>query len=152
LDGDSRTYWQQQQQQPPQQWTPPPDPHYRPVNAAYSRHHSPSPGVGSVEVCEQGHNALKVRTADCGPHLVSLGSGRLSTNITLIHLPEGNYYLLVKTNYSRYPLYRVCRRVQTASSIAHFPPRIFANWKSSGINSQPDRERERARERNNWCA
>ncbi|XP_046649449.1 pleckstrin homology-like domain family B member 1 isoform X1 [Daphnia pulicaria] len=86
LDGDSRPYWQQQ---PPQQWTPPPDPHYRPVNAAYSRHHSPSPGVGSVEVCEQGHNALKVRTADCGPHLVSLGSGRLSTNITLIHLPEG---------------------------------------------------------------
>lgn len=70
FDGDLRPYWQQQQ------WTD-----YRPT-----RHHSPSP---SVEICEQGHNALKVRTADCGPHLISLGSGRLSTNITLIHLPEG---------------------------------------------------------------
>ncbi len=86
-DTDLRPYWQQQQQP---QW---PEPHYRsvtsniPVATASYRHHSPSP---SVEVCEQGHNALKVRTADCGPHLVSLGSGRLSTNITLIHLPEGN--------------------------------------------------------------
>ena len=48
-----------------------------------------SPGV---EVCDQGNNAVKVRTADTGPHLVSLGSGRLSTNITLIHIPEGELY------------------------------------------------------------
>lgn len=82
-DADLRSlaYWQQ-----PQQWTPT-ELYYRPVTTT-SRHHSPSPGV---EVCEQGHNALKVRTADCGPHLVSLGGGRLSTNITLIHLPEGNH-------------------------------------------------------------
>lgn len=82
FDADSRSYWQQQQ--PTQQpcWTD-----YRTSVTGPTRHHSPSP---SVEVCEQGHNALKVRTADCGPHLVSLGSGRLSTNITLIHLPEGN--------------------------------------------------------------
>lgn len=78
-DADLRSYWLQAQQ-----WTPA-ELHYRPVTAT-SRHHSPSPGV---EVCEQGHNSLKVRTADCGPHLVSLGSGRLSTNITLIQLPEG---------------------------------------------------------------
>ena len=91
LDGDLRPYWQCQQPQQQPQWTPSPDPHYRPVNVS-SRHHSPSPGV---EVCEQGHNALKVRTADCGPHLVSLGSGRLSTNITLIHLPEGNFQQLI---------------------------------------------------------
>lgn len=84
-DADLRPYWLQAQQ-----WTPA-ELHYRPVTAT-SRHHSPSPGV---EVCEQGHNSLKVRTADCGPHLVSLGSGRLSTNITLIQLPEGNYQQLI---------------------------------------------------------
>jgi hypothetical protein len=39
-----------------------------------------------LEFCEQG-NALKVRTD--APHLVSLGSGRLSTAITLQPLPEG---------------------------------------------------------------
>ncbi len=53
----------------------------------------PSVGPRSLmEVsCDQqkdGHS-LKVRSTDGGPHLVSLGSGRLSTNITIIPLPEG---------------------------------------------------------------
>ena len=99
-----RPYWQPQQQQ--QQW---PEPHYRSVTTnipvASHRHHSPSPSRASVEVCEQGHNAFKVRTADCGPHLVSLGSGRLSTNITLIHLPEGKIYSL---NWTAAGLNRSC--------------------------------------------
>ena len=52
--------------------------------------HSPSPGLGGMEVrCLDQGNSVKVRAADSGPHLVSLGSGRLSTNITLIPLPEG---------------------------------------------------------------
>lgn len=47
------------------------------------------PSPGRLEVSDGGSHSVKVRTADSGPHLVSLGSGRLSTNITLIHLPEG---------------------------------------------------------------
>lgn len=62
---------------------------YRAALGSASMRHSPSPGV---EVCDQGNNALKVRAADAAPHLVSLGSGRLSTNITLIHLAEGNHH------------------------------------------------------------
>ena len=49
--------------------------------------HSPSPAM-EVRCLEQG-NSVKVRATDSGPHLVSLGSGRLSTNITIIPLPEG---------------------------------------------------------------
>lgn len=43
----------------------------------------------NLEVREAGR-ALKVQTDN--PHLVSLGSGRLSTTVTLHPLPEGMYH------------------------------------------------------------
>lgn len=47
----------------------------------------------SLEVRESGR-ALKVQTNN--PHLVSIGSGRLSTNVTWHPLPEGKIILLLK--------------------------------------------------------
>lgn len=46
--------------------------------------------IESLEVREAGR-ALKVQTDN--PHLVSIGSGRLSTNVTWHPLPEGKLYL-----------------------------------------------------------
>ena len=49
----------------------------------------------SVEVRDQGNGNVKVRSGSDVPHLVSLGSGRLSTSITLLPLPEqGSIYHL----------------------------------------------------------
>lgn len=48
--------------------------------------------IESLEVRESGR-ALKVQTDN--PHLVSIGSGRLSTNVTWHPLPEGRWYLFL---------------------------------------------------------
>ena len=44
-----------------------------------------------VEVRDQGNGNVKVRSGNDVPHLVSLGSGRLSTSITLLPLPEQGF-------------------------------------------------------------